>query len=309
MNISVYITCFNKVKFIEKAIKSVLDQSLPADEIIVVDDNSTDGSKELIKSIANDYPGKIAPIFNQSNLGISKCRNIAMEKLKGQYVTFLDGDDYYLPHKLEKEYHILTNNSLLDAVYSNFINISEDGNQTGVFSSESDNPANGEILINTFKRKYNVSSGNNYIYEMMKVKSARTIGLYDTSLLIWEDWDFRIRFASKFHYGYNPQISSTYRRTNNSLSRSNPKIHYQYQWRIVEKNMPILSELCKDDQRGIRYSLQKKLENILRYGLKYYSEKRQFGKFIFCILKLLIKYGFKRNLSFIINKRYLGLTA
>ena len=72
MNISVYITCFNKVKFIEKAIKSVLDQSLPADEIIVVDDNSTDGSKELIKSIANNYPGKIVPIFNQSNLGISK---------------------------------------------------------------------------------------------------------------------------------------------------------------------------------------------------------------------------------------------
>ena len=54
---------------------------------------------------------------------------------------------------------------------------------------------------------------------------------------------------------------------------------------------------------------KKKLENILRYGLKYYSEKRQFGKFIVCILKLLIKYGFKRNLSFIINKRYLGLTA
>ena len=67
MTISVYITCYNKAKYIGEAIESVLHQTLQPAEIIIVDDCSTDGSREIIKGFVSRYPEMIKHIFNENN--------------------------------------------------------------------------------------------------------------------------------------------------------------------------------------------------------------------------------------------------
>ena len=96
MKISVYITSYNKIQYIEQSIKSVLSQTLKPFEIVIIDDASQDGSRGIIQSYASQYPNLIFPIFNEFNICIAKCRNKALRALNGDLVTFLDGDDCQL---------------------------------------------------------------------------------------------------------------------------------------------------------------------------------------------------------------------
>jgi len=92
MEISVIITNFNYGKFLARAIRSVVNQSYSKDEfeIIVVDDCSTDNSKNIIES----FTGNIKPIFNKKNEGVSYSCNKAVAEAHGKFVYFLDADDF-----------------------------------------------------------------------------------------------------------------------------------------------------------------------------------------------------------------------
>ena len=90
-SISVYITSFNTSKYLSQAITSVLKQSLEPNEIIIVDDDSNDNSREIIEGFVSRYPQKIKPIFNENNYGITRTRNIAISHCTGDLITFLDG--------------------------------------------------------------------------------------------------------------------------------------------------------------------------------------------------------------------------
>jgi glycosyltransferase involved in cell wall biosynthesis len=95
-SISVVIPTHNRCVLLERAIGSVLGQTRPADEIIIIDDGSTDGTGELVQK---KYPALV--YFYQENKGISSARNAGIEKARGEWIAFLDSDDTWLPRKLE----------------------------------------------------------------------------------------------------------------------------------------------------------------------------------------------------------------
>ncbi len=302
MRISVYITSYNKSAYIQEAIESVLHQSLKPHEIIIIDDNSTDGSQDIISSIAKENSTLIKPVFNEQNMGVSNCRNMALERISGDIFTFLDGDDYFLPNKLADEYDCLKQNPECKAVYSNFFYEDKSGNKTGEFAAKSDSPAKGKILINTLKRDYKVSSRNNFIYEMMDTESARQVGGYDPVLRIWEDWDFRIRFSNLFKVTYNPTICSVYRKIPQSLSRSNPLDHLKNQKIVLKKNFQMIESFDNVTRSQVLNSINRKHERLLRISVKEYYDIKKIIFFIFYSLKLCIQFGSKRNLRFIIKE-------
>jgi glycosyltransferase involved in cell wall biosynthesis len=84
---------FNKAEYVADAIRSIQQQSVVACEVIVVDDGSTDGSTEIVESIA--YPR--IRLIRQANSGVSVARNRGIEEAKGEYIAFLDADDCYQP--------------------------------------------------------------------------------------------------------------------------------------------------------------------------------------------------------------------
>ncbi len=110
IEISVIIPSYNSASTIKKAIESIEKQTKYENilEIIIVDDGSTDETKEIIKKIS--CQNKKIKYFYQNNSGVSKARNTALSKCTGNYVAFLDSDDYWYPEKIEKQIKVILNN-------------------------------------------------------------------------------------------------------------------------------------------------------------------------------------------------------
>ena len=98
--VSVIMPAYNCEHYIEKAIQSVLIQTVPL-ELIVVDDNSSDGTRDKIQHFQPDE--RILYVHNERNLGVAASRNKGMELARGKYIAFLDADDYWTGDKLQKQ--------------------------------------------------------------------------------------------------------------------------------------------------------------------------------------------------------------
>jgi succinoglycan biosynthesis protein ExoO len=97
--VSVIIPAYNTEAYIEKAIKSALEQTLNDIEVIVVDDASSDKTVEVVKSITDQ---RLKVIVNEKNLGAAAARNRALKAAQGEWIAVLDSDDWYAPERLEK---------------------------------------------------------------------------------------------------------------------------------------------------------------------------------------------------------------
>ena len=108
MKFSVIIPLYNKAPYIRKALESVLAQTYIDYEVIVVDDGSTDGSAEIAESFLQDPASRFSPfasrlsLFKQPNQGVSAARNAGVAQAQGEYLAFLDADDWWEPTYLER---------------------------------------------------------------------------------------------------------------------------------------------------------------------------------------------------------------
>lgn len=124
--VSIITPSFKSKKFIKDTIDSVLTQTYPNWEMIIVDDASPDGSADYIESIVHDT--KIRLIRLKKNVGAAEARNVALNVAKGRYIAFLDSDDIWLPHKLEEQLHFMQTNNYA-FTFTAYTPFSEDGSQ------------------------------------------------------------------------------------------------------------------------------------------------------------------------------------
>ena len=99
--ISVIMPCYNAALYIEEAISSVLQQTYPHIELIIVDDGSSDASPDIVKFLAKDYPGRIT-LLHQDHHGPYPARNLGLRHARGNYIAFLDADDWWQKDCMEK---------------------------------------------------------------------------------------------------------------------------------------------------------------------------------------------------------------
>jgi glycosyltransferase involved in cell wall biosynthesis len=181
--ISVIIPTYNRCELLQRAVLSVLKQTRPADEIIIIDDGSTDGTPELIPK---KYP-RIQYSW-QKNTGVSAARNTGIEKSSGDWIAFLDSDDTWLQRKLEYQQKALNENPEYLFCHTNEIWI-----------------RNGQ-RINPLK-KHQKSGG--YIFErclpLCVISPSAVIlhrslferfGKFDTELPVCEDYDLWLRLCA-----------------------------------------------------------------------------------------------------------------
>jgi len=122
--ISVIMPCYNAEAFLEETIESVFQQTYPHIELIIVDDGSADQSPALLLEASKKYPA--LKVFSQANKGPFPARNLALQHAKGDFVAFLDADDYWTPDCLEKLYQALMVANA-DLSYCGWQNVVENG--------------------------------------------------------------------------------------------------------------------------------------------------------------------------------------
>ena len=207
--VSVIIPTYNRAHLIDKAINSVLSQTYQDYEIIIVDDASTDNTKEVVKDFTDS---RISYIFHTNNLDISAARNSGIKASQGKYIALLDSDDEWLPEKLDKQINKFEKESLkIGVIYTGSYYIDEKGNQI---------------------RKVHVPIKEGYIYEdllraggylclsstLIKRECFKKVGLFDENLPPCEDLDMWIRIAKYYKFSYIKDLLVATRIHNNQIT-------------------------------------------------------------------------------------------
>lgn len=199
--VSVVCLCYNHERFVREAIESVLTQTYPNVELIVVDDASVDGSVSVVESLVNRHP-HIQFIKNQKNLGNCKAFNIGFRKAKGDFVIDLSTDDVLLPNRIEEGVKKLASSGREYGVqFSDAILINEGGEKVGLHSDRfpHDTIPTGNIYRNIVSRYFICSPSM-----MIRSELLRQLGGYDESLA-YEDFDFWVRSSKITKYIYMPE--------------------------------------------------------------------------------------------------------
>ena len=111
--ISIILPTYNSLTTLKRCIKSILNQKLKYQiELIIIDDNSSDGKNKFIRDLKFSNKNKIKIIQNKTNKGVGYCRRKGIKSSKGFYVAFIDADDYWLPNKLSKQIDFMVKNKI-----------------------------------------------------------------------------------------------------------------------------------------------------------------------------------------------------
>jgi glycosyltransferase involved in cell wall biosynthesis len=260
MQISVYITSYNQKDYLIEAIDSVLAQTLRPHQVIIVDDASTDDSQGLITGYASRYPGWITPVLHPLNQGVVSSRNDALQAVTGEYVTYVDGDDRFLPNKLEIEANRMQSMPDVRLVYSNYAAIDESGQRIGIWAKAE--LAEGDLFVRVFGRQF--PKQRLFRSELVHYPSWQAIGFYDPKLPVYEDYDMRIRLTHHLKAAYTGKILSEYRLLHTGLSKLNGQIYLDAFEYIRQKNAALLASLPAEQRAHLNIQLDQWKAALLR---------------------------------------------
>lgn len=181
--ITVYIPTFNRLELLKRAILSVQNQTYKNFEVIVVDDNSTDGTREYLLELSN-LDQRIHCFFKNENSGACVSRNIAIENAKGHFITGLDDDDYFYSDRLEKFIEYWNNKKNIKSVALYSPNIQ--GEHDDRFQ------VHNRILVKPRDLLFGNLVGNQIFAETSLIKE---IGGFDVNFPMWQDLDLWYRVA------------------------------------------------------------------------------------------------------------------
>lgn len=206
--VSIVMPAWNSAQTLPRAIDSVLEQTWPQREIIVVDDGSTDATLSVLAG----YGDKLR-IVSQPNRGPSSARNCGLREAQGQYVAFLDADDHWLPKKLERQV------ALLDAQPD----IGFCSTATAVVDSQGEVVRNwpcrnaaDPLLETLFMHSAAVSGSTSSV--LARRELLLEVGGFDEHLRGFEDPDLWIRLAARTSYACIPDALTVVVRMPNSVS-------------------------------------------------------------------------------------------
>lgn len=191
---SVIMPAYNAEAFIKRSVASVQAQTMPAWELIVVDDGSTDGTASLVEAMADPR----IQIVRQENAGPSAARNRGLAESAAEFVLFLDSDDCLTPDALARLTAPLQNDPALTVAYGEAVAVGADG-QRGVEGGPllAKRPS-GKVLVALAAQNFVVSPG--VLCARREVCVA--LGGFDTALHVSEDWVFWCRLAAHGPFAY-----------------------------------------------------------------------------------------------------------
>lgn len=255
MRISAVIPSFNRRHTLERALQSVYRQTSPVDEVILVDDGSTDGSHAMV---AARFPR--VKIIRQPNRGVSAARNRGIEAARSDWIALLDSDDCWLPQKIERVRGAWRSDPDQVLIHSDEIWIRRG---TRVNPMRKHRKSGGWIFRHCLGLCAISPSAT-----VMRKSTLLELGLFDESLPACEDYDLWLRLCHRFpvHYLDEPLIVK-YGGHEDQLSRRYPAMD-RFRARALHGLLQHAS-LHPDDYRAAADELRNRLEILLRGARKH----------------------------------------
>lgn len=208
--ISVIIPTYNAAKYLNASIQSVLSQTFKDFELLIIDDGSTDNTKEIISA----YDDSRLKYFYQSNHGKSYSRNKGIFESTGEFICFLDADDFYYENKLRYLFEFLNDNPQVGCAAGATRRISENGRTIFRKTYNDNRLITVENLL--FGNPITICS------TLIRTKYVKKIEGFDTELKRGEDWDFHYRLAlSGCAIIVKNNIVCAYRYRQNAVDKTN----------------------------------------------------------------------------------------
>jgi len=249
--VTIYITNYNYAKYIEQAVESILNQTFKDFELLIIDDGSTDNSREIISQYS-DVPQ--VKIIYQQNKGLNITNNIALRLAKGDYIMRLDADDYLESSAVQKMVDQLEINKKLGLVFPDYYIVDSDGNilerhKRFDFEEEvklMDRPAHGACT-------------------MIRVDYLREIGGYNEKYRCQDGYDLWVKFIQTYPVKNINEPLFNYRRHGENLTSNEQRIlntrsliHQEH----IEKKYKELPTLAIIPIRGMKSNHQLAFQKI-----------------------------------------------
>jgi glycosyltransferase involved in cell wall biosynthesis len=206
--VSISMANYNYGRYIEAAIDSVLRQTFADWELIVVDDGSTDDSRQIIARYLADRRISFHPL---SHLGQVKAKNTGIELCRGELIAFLDADDLWAPTKLEKQLVLFSRQSELGLVYTRRTLIDENGNELPFRQPKL---PRGMVLEDLLRDNFICFSS-----VLVKRQVLEHVGTFDPGLDLAIDYDLWLRVAKHYTMDFVDEPLTQYRTGHGNLSR------------------------------------------------------------------------------------------
>jgi glycosyltransferase involved in cell wall biosynthesis len=209
MKFSVIIPAYNAEQYIRTAIESCLSQTYAPHEIIVVDDSSTDGTA----AVAESFPSLVRVIRLAENRGASFARNRGVQEASGDWLAFLDADDWFLPEKLELQRRCALENQQTVLIYTGIREIAIDG-------SEREHEAISPMELWPRLRYLSAIEGGASTAAVRR-DAFDAVGGFDDHLRVCDDWNLWLKLALRYSvksFASVPVSLAVYRRVAGSLS-------------------------------------------------------------------------------------------
>ncbi len=243
--ISVIIPVYNGEKTIQETIESVLNQTLTDFELLVINDGSEDSTLEIVERIQDSR----LKVFSYPNAGQATSRNRGIALASGEYISFIDADDLWTPHKLEAQLKALQDNPQAAVAYSwtkcidEFGQLSRRGSHISVTGD-----VYGQLLLIDF-----IENGSN---PLIRAWALKEVGSFDESLSAAEDWDMWLRLAAYYSFVCVPSPQILYRQSANSWSAN--------VLRQGAGSLQVMERAFNQAPESLQYLKQKSLANIYK---------------------------------------------
>ncbi|PYS49191.1 MAG: family 2 glycosyl transferase [Acidobacteria bacterium] len=230
--VSVIIPTYNYAHFLSEAIQSVCDQTFRDFEIIVVDGGSTDNTREVV-----DRFGSRVRYIYQENLGPIVARNTGIEAARGEYLAFLDADDYWLPQKLERQVALMNERPQVALVYSTIYQFeSKSGAIVGEYPVSK--CRQGHVLRDLYLSCFVPSPT-----PMVRKSVLTEVGCFDESIRYGsEDWELWMRVAARYELAFVPEPLAMYRYHASHRSKEGYLKREQQTLEVIEKAARLFPE-------------------------------------------------------------------
>lgn len=264
-NVSIIIPCFNAERWLGEAIESCLSQTHGPLEIIVVDDGSVDGSVQIIKSFGARVRWVSGP-----NHGGNYARNKGCALSNGDYIQFLDADDYLLPDKISSQLECFQRTGA-DVVYSDWRHQFHRKDDT-VELEDVTVAGDHEDILESLLKSWWVSPAALLFHRDVVQK----VGGWDESLSAAQDRDFFISVAlTGARIVYQPGCHAIYRRHGPSVSTSNLSRWLDSHWRVLRKaeaTLQLTGRLTPNYRRALAWSYFGLARNYFEVNRLKYNE-------------------------------------